>query len=150
MLTLLGSFLGLLGSFVPEILKHLRDRFDKQHELALLDRQMELMKTNHHQRLQAIDALGDIYEAQVLYNHARPTRIPWVDALSGSVRPVITYVFFLLYGSVKVAQGFLLAHGVPVAQILVHLWHPEDQALFAAVMSFWFGQRSLLKFRRMV
>ena len=46
MLTLLGSFLGLLGSFVPEFLKHFRDQSDKKHELEILDRQITMIRTN--------------------------------------------------------------------------------------------------------
>jgi len=30
---------------------------------------------------------------------------------------------------------------------LIAIWDIETQALFAAVMSFWFGQRALSKFR---
>ena len=147
MLTLFGSFLGLLGSFVPEILKHLRDRSDKSHELEILDRQIQMMRVNQKHRLEHLEAIGTIGEAQALYRHARPTHIPWVDALSGTVRPIITYVFFVLYASMKASQVILLHTTVSLPEAFIHLWHPEDQALFAAVMSFWFGQRSLLKFR---
>lgn len=147
MLTLFGSFLGLLGSFVPEILKHLRDKSDKYHELEILDRQIQMMRVNHKHRLEHLESIGALGELEALYRHARPTRIAWVDALSGSVRPVITYIFFLLYGGIKATQGFLLCGMLSGPEIVLTLWHPEDQALFAAVMSFWFGQRSLLKFR---
>ncbi len=150
MLTLLGSFLGLLGSFVPEFLKHMRDKSDKKHELEILDRQIAMMQTNQKHRLENLEAIGDIREIEALYAHARPAGVPWVDALSGSVRPVVTYLFFLLYAATKGAQAVLLYQTLSISETLVHLWHPEDQALFAAVMSFWFGQRSLLKFRRIV
>jgi hypothetical protein len=148
MITLLGSLLGLFGSFVPEFLKHARDRSDKQHELSILDRQITLMQVNQKHRLEQLEAIGTLRETEALYQHARPTRVVWVDALSGSVRPVITYVFFLLYAVTKGAQFSLLADTLPLKESIGYLWHPEDQALFAAVMSFWFGQRSLLKLRR--
>jgi hypothetical protein len=149
MLTLLGSFLGLLGSFVPEFLKHVRDKSDKKHELEILDRQITMMQTSQKHRLENLEAIGSIREAEALYHHARPAGIAWVDALSGSVRPVVTYLFFLLYAATKGAQAVLLYETLSISQTLIHLWHPEDQALFAAVMSFWFGQRSLMKFRRL-
>jgi hypothetical protein len=148
MLTLLGSLLGLFGSFVPEFLKHLRDRSDKEHELHLLDRQITFMQANQKHRLEQLEAIGTLKETEALYRHAKPTRVLWVDALSGSVRPIITYVFFLLYAGTKAAEIFLLTDQLPLKEVMAYLWHPEDQALFAAVMSFWFGQRSLLRFRR--
>ena len=149
MLTLLGSFLGLLGSFVPEIIKHFRDVSDKAHELEILDRQILMMKESHRGDLERMDAIGDMQESRALYHHARLTRVPWVDALGGTVRPVITYVFFLLYASVKGATFCIIQKTEGALEALGFLWHPEDQALFAAVMSFWFGQRALLKFRRL-
>lgn len=148
MLTLLGSFLGLFGSFVPEFLKHFRDRSDKQHELDVLDRQITFMQVNQKHRLEHLETIGNLKETEALYRHARPTRVLWIDALSGSVRPIITYVFFFLYAGTKGAEFFLLSAHLPLKEVMAYLWHPEDQALFAAVMSFWFGQRSLLKFRR--
>ncbi len=150
MLTLLGSFLGLLGSFFPEFLKHMRDQSDKKHELEILDRQIAMMQTNQHHRLENLEAIGAMRETEALYHHAKPTGVLWVDALSGSVRPVVTYLFFILYATTKGAQAVILYETLSITQTFIHLWHPEDQALFAAVMSFWFGQRSLLKFRRMV
>ena len=40
MLTLLGSLLGFATSAIPDIMALFRERADRQHELAVLDRQM--------------------------------------------------------------------------------------------------------------
>jgi hypothetical protein len=62
--------------------------------------------------------------------------------------PILTYSFFLLFATVKVAALFkLLDSGVAITDGLIAVWDIETQALFAAVMSFWFGQRALSKFR---
>tara|TARA_R110002072_G_scaffold246432_1_gene405672 strand:- start:11632 stop:11793 length:162 start_codon:yes stop_codon:yes gene_type:complete len=37
--------------------------------------------------------------------------------------------------------------GMEFVVALPQVWDPETQALFAAVMSFWFGQRALAKVR---
>ena len=73
----------------------------------------------------------------------------WVDALAGTVRPVITYAFFALFAAVKGSALYVLiaVEGMLLAQALPQIWDPETQALFAAVMSFWFGQRALAKAR---
>ncbi len=149
MLTLIGSLLGFVSSLFPDLLKLFRERQDRQHELAILDRQMEMMRSGHQQRLEEIQVQADIAESQVLYRSAGPTGVKWVDALAGTVRPVITYAFFALFAAVKGSALYVLiaVEGVLLAQALPQIWDPETQALFAAVMSFWFGQRALAKAR---
>ena len=47
MLTLLGSLLGFATSAIPDIMSLFRERADRKHELAVLDRQMEQMRLGH-------------------------------------------------------------------------------------------------------
>ena len=150
MLTLLGSLLGFVTSTFPDLLGLFREREDRKHELAILDRQMEQMKLGHRQRLEEIEIQADIAESKALYKHDRPVGVAWVDALRASVRPIITYAFFLLFASVKGSALFVLiaVEGLLLAEALPQIWDPETQALFAAVMSFWFGQRALSKLRQ--
>lgn len=149
MLTLLGSLLGFLSSAFPDVLKLWRDNADRKHELAILDRQMEAQRQGHTQRLEEIQVQADIAESKALYRHAsQPSGVKWVEALRASVRPVITYAFFILFAVVKSAALYkLLDQGVGITDGLIAVWDGETQALFAAVMSFWFGQRALAKFR---
>lgn len=150
MLTLLGSLLGFISSAFPDLLKLWQDHQDRRHELAILDRQMEQMKLGHSQRLEEIAVEADIAESQALYKHdSQPSGVKWVDGLRASVRPVITYAFFLLFATVKVTTLYVLMVDVGLALVvaLPQIWDPETQALFAAVMSFWFGQRALAKAR---
>jgi len=150
MLTLLGSLLGFISSAFPDLLRLWQDHQDRKHELAILDRQMEQMRLGHTQRLEEIAVEADIAESKALYRHdSRPSGVKWVDGLRASVRPVITYAFFLLFTTVKTAALYVLItdQGLTVVQALPQIWDPETQALFAAVMSFWFGQRALAKAR---
>ncbi len=151
MLTLLGSLLGFLGSFAPSMLKFLKDRADHVHELKILDKQIEVLKIQHSHHLEEIKILADIAEVKALYDYPRSLGIGWVDALSGSVRPTLTYGFFILYCTVKISQVIHLwpiVHKSLSLALVSHIWHEEDQALFAAVMSFWFGQRALSKVKK--
>ena len=150
MLTLLGSLLGFISSAFPDLLRLWQDHQDRKHELAILDRQMEQMQLGHAQRLEEIAVEADIAESKALYRHdSRPSGVKWVDGLRASVRPVITYAFFLLFTTVKTAALYVLVNeqGLSIIQALPQIWDPETQALFAAVMSFWFGQRALAKGR---
>ncbi len=149
MLTLLGSLLGFVTSAFPDLLGLFRDRQDRMHELAILDRQMEQAKLGHQQRLEEIEVQADIAESKALYKHDQPVGVAWVDTLRASVRPIITYAFFGLFASVKGSGLYVLitVEGLLFAEALPQIWDPETQALFAAVMSFWFGSRTFTKMR---
>lgn len=151
MLTLLGSLIGFLGSAFPEFLKLWREGKDREHELAILDRQMEMQKLGHTQRLEEIQIQADVVESQALYSYAnRPTGIAWIEALQASVRPVITYAFFTVFAVIKIAMltSLVGGDGAQLLDALRIVWDEETQALFAAVMAFWFGSRQIQKMRR--
>ena len=59
MLTLLGSLLGFLGSAFPQLLKLFQEAQDRRHELAILDRQMEVQRQGHSQRLEDTEPVGE-------------------------------------------------------------------------------------------
>ena len=148
MLTLLGSLLGFITSAFPQLLGLIKDWQDRRHELAILDRQMEMQRQGHTQRLEEIAVAADIAESQAIYRHdAQPSGVKWVDGLRSSVRPMITYAFFLLFAAVKGSGLYLLiaVEGLVLAEALPQVWDGETAALFAAVVSFWFGARSLAK-----
>lgn len=138
MITLLGSLLGFFSAAFPDLLKLFRDAQDRKHELKILEMQMEQQRQGHSQRLEEIGIQADISESQALYKTYN-TGIRWVDALNGTVRPVIAYSFFLLYTSVKIMNFS--------ADMPWLLWSEEDQAIFAGIISFYFGQRAMAKLR---
>jgi hypothetical protein len=144
MITLLGSLLGFFGAAFPDILKIFRDKSDKEHELKILMLQIDQQKQGYTQRLDEIRTSADISESIELYKTYK-TDIRWVDALNGSVRPVLAYAFFLLYASAKYLQFTLIPEGS--MQMLWVLWQAEDQAIFAGIISFYFGQRAMSKLR---
>jgi len=110
---------------------------------------MEQMRIGHNQRLEEIEVQADIAESKALYKHDARVGIGWVDGLRASVRPIITYAFFMLFAAVKGSGLYMLivVEGLLIAEALPRIWDEETQALFAAVMSFWFGSRALSKFR---
>lgn len=138
MITLLGSLLGFISAGFPDFLKLFRDSQDNKHELKILEMQMEQQRLGHSNRLEEIQVNADIAESRALYKTYH-TGIGWVDALNGTVRPVIAYSFFILYAAVKAMQFS--------ADIPAQLWTQEDQAIFAGIISFYFGQRAMAKLR---
>jgi hypothetical protein len=138
MITLLGSLLGFFGAAFPDFLKLFKEKADRKHELAILQLQLEQQKQGHSNRLEEIYVEADIAESKALYKTYN-TGIRWVDALNGTVRPVVAYCFFLLYASVKIMHFS--------ADLPWLLWTEEDQAIFAGIISFYFGQRAMGKVR---
>lgn len=65
--------------------------------------------------------------------------IRWADALSISVRPVITYWFMALYCAAKTAAFAAAVNaGAGWGTAILHAWTEADQALWAGVLNFWF------------
>jgi len=149
MITLLGALLGFLGSAFPEFLKLWKDASDKKHEITLLQLQMQLQAQGHTERLEEISAQADITESAALYK-TYTTGISWVDALNGTVRPVIAYAFFVLYATVKFMAYAAVANYPAVPFVVLHdaLWTQDDAAIFAGIMAFYFGQRGMRKLRK--
>lgn len=143
MFALLGSLVGFLSSLAPDIFSMVKDRKDKEHELAILDKQMAFMEKGHYNRIAEIGAMADANESQYIYQFAAKSGNSAIDALSTSVRPVLSYAFFLLYAYIKIAAFLLLyRYNNDVAVSLVQVWSEEDQTIFCAIISFWFGHRA--------
>ena len=84
---------------------------------------------------------ADIRETEALQkNQAQITMksSTWVVNLSATVRPVMTYLLFIEF----MVLTFMLAFNWIDLQMYDRIWSNEIQAVWAAVVSFWFGQRS--------
>ena len=147
LLTLLSAGLGFFTSIVPELIKLFRDKADKAHELALMDKQLEFSKAASSQKIQEIQVQGEQNEIVSLIENQKPVGVPWVDALSASVRPVITYCFFGVFAIVKVLALYYLmdTQGLISVDAFKIVWDEESQALFTAIIAFWFGSRAVNK-----
>lgn len=147
LLTLLSAGLGFFTSLVPEIIRLFKDKADKAHELALLDKQLEFSKAASSQKIQEIKVQGEQSEIVSLIENQKPIGVPWVDALSASVRPVITYCFFIVFAIIKILSLYYLmdTQGLIAVDAFKIVWDEESQALFTAIIAFWFGSRAINK-----
>ena len=143
----LGALVGFLSSVFPDLFKLWRDTVDKRHELAILQLQMEQQRQGHTHRLEEINTQADITESRALYRTYR-SGISWVDALNGTVRPIIAYAFFILYTIVKLSELSMVLYGNTISEAVTLIWHVEDQAIFSGIISFYFGQRAMSKLRQ--
>lgn len=148
MITLLASIAGFITSIVPEILKFFRDKNDKNHELKIFEKQIEFSRVSPGVRgSEEIYITRDIIEQASLYSTYK-TGISWVDALNGSVRPVLAYSFFVMYGAIKFIQYRAISTSLKVIADIEVLWSIDDQAIFAGIISFYFGQRAFNKINK--
>jgi hypothetical protein len=146
MITLLAALAGFISSLIPEILKFFTDKYDKKHEIQLLEYQIRIQKLVHNQRLEEINASGNTEEIRALYKTYQ-TGVSWVDALNGTVRPILAYSFFGIYTFIKFLQYKIIINSISLYEVINILWNVDDQAIFAGIISFYFGQRAVLKLR---
>ena len=146
MITILASLVGFISSLIPEIMKFFLDKNDKKHELQILEQQIKIKKETNLSQLEEIIAMNSFKESQSLYKTYK-TGICWVDALNGTVRPVLAYSFFAIYTFIKYLQYKVISSSVTINEIVNILWSVDDQAIFAGIISFYFGQRAVTKLR---
>ena len=171
MLTLLSTLISFLMGGLPKLLEFFQGQQDKAHELALarlqIERELELRKAGFEaqERIENIrsdqlatesaantaQVLIGAQQAEMQAIYAHDTALnegtsTWMKNLRASVRPVITYGFFLLLVGIDRA---LIWHGfnssVSFAEMANQLWDDETQALFASIIAFHFGGRAFGK-----
>lgn len=145
--TLLGGLLGGVFRLAPEVLKWMDRNGERGHELAMQDKALEFEKLRGASRMAEIganaDAAGNTGAIDALKvairTQGEKTGVHWVDALSASVRPILTYWFMALYCAAKTA-AFVAAvtAGAGWGTAILHAWAEADQALWAGVLNFWF------------
>ena len=147
MITLLGSLLGFGSSFLPEVLNFFKAGQEHKQKMETMKLEMELMSKRSELQLNMLDKQADIKETEGLYKHDSIDAGGFVNALRGSVRPDITYAFFGLFVAVQVViMVKVMAEGGDWASAVTLMWTPETSGLFAAIMSFWFGNRAVSKY----
>ncbi len=147
MITLIGSLLGFTTSFAPEVLNFFKANQEHKHAMQKAQLEIDLMSKRSELKLQVLDREADIKEAEGLYQHDSIDSGGFINALRGSVRPVITYCFFALFVAIKVTALFALMNsGTELGQALSVIWDEPTAGLFAAIMSFWFGNRAVSKY----
>ena len=149
MITLLGSLLGFGTSFLPEVLNFFKEGQEHKHNLERMALEMDMMTKRNELKLNIIDKQAEIKETEGLYKHDSMDAGSFINALRGSVRPVITYVFFGLFVAIKVTALIALMNaGNDLGRSLSLIWDENTAGLFAAICSFWFGGRAVSKYMK--
>ena len=145
--TLVGAAGGGLLRIAPELLKFLDRKAERLHELALGSQQYKLMELQQHTQMRtaevqaeqgqlvaALEALREGIKAQVASASSG-----LVAAVSATVRPFVTYLVVAMWMSVKVSLVIdTVVSGVSLAGSITLAWGPQDNALLAGILNFWF------------
>lgn len=164
MITSLISLLGLLGGgfmrLVPELVQLWNKATDNGHELAMMDKQIELQKLKAADDRETIHAQGEedratidtkssaeqilaVLDAQkeALKGQMQLTGFKRVDALNFLVRPLVTYFFVGLYGLIKLAMIMVAFQQPETWKAIILVWSADDAGILSGILGFWFVGR---------
>lgn len=152
----LGSLLGGLFRLAPEVLKFLDKKNERQHELAMFERQCALERERGAQKLQEIgaqhgmavdegvlSALKGVIDQQTEMAKAAGG---WVAGLSASVRPVVTYWVLGLWSFVHCWLAWnAVGSGMAPLEVFKSMMTADFAALVSGTLNYWFLDRTLSK-----
>jgi hypothetical protein len=168
LISLLGGGLGALLRFVPEIFKLFAEQKDRDHEFRMTQLQLEIDRARATQQLDLVHAQGELAVQagemdayiEAIKAQQQPSGVRWVDAMNASVRPVITYWWMALMSVYKLVMFVIASIEIYVALQAAHslaetapllgafvnkVWTPDDAAILAMILGFWFVDRSIRK-----
>jgi hypothetical protein len=146
----LGGLFGGVFRLAPELLKLVNGFADRRHELALLRLQVERETALRAGRLEEIAAEAEAAHGgrsldalvESVRGQARPTGVAWIDAVSQTVRPFLTYWWMALYSLLKIAVFLQLwASQGDWKDAVTYVWTEADMGVLSAIIHFWFLDR---------
>ena len=147
MISLLGTLLGFGTSIVPEVLGYFKQQQANKQELAMLEAKAKYAAQLSELRVKELDAQAEIEETKGLYEHDRSIDAGgFVNALttapSGSMP-----MFFIAFASVKGVMIYAMIENQNIDWVTAveSAWDDETQAIFSAIIAFWFGNRAMSK-----
>ena len=145
--------MGFGTSIVPEILGYFKQKQANEQEIKMMESKAKYAEQISKLKVQELDAQAEIAETKGLYEHDRSIDSGgFVNGLRGSVRPVITYLFFIMFASVKgtMIYAMITNQNLDWTIAIDSAWDDETAAIFSAIVAFWFGNRAMSKARAWV
>ncbi len=146
-LAALPAILGALAGMVPAIIQWLTLKANNAQQLAMAQLQMQAAKEGGAIQIDLANAQSDIRQADHIYSFGSGlTGNRFVDGLAVFVRPYVTLVFFHMWILLEVFMFiYAVNSGYDLGQLVKVLWSDETQAMFGAIIGFWFGDRMMLR-----
>lgn len=152
-ISILGGALTRLGAWGTS---YFTAKQENAHELALLDKQVELEKLRGSQKLEELHVQSAIqtegYWGQALNSAIASSNTPtgnrFIDCINALVRPVLTAYYCIVVYSVY--KGFIIAaaviDGLPAKELASVIATDFDLAVIGSITSYWFVDRTLRKY----
>jgi len=143
----LPAILGALAGMVPAIIQWLTLKANNAQQIAMAQLQMQAAKEGGAIQIDLANAQSDIRQADHIYSFGSGlTGNKFVDGLAVFVRPYITLVFFHLWVLLEMFMSiYAVNSGYDLGQLVKVLWPDETQAMFGAIIGFWFGDRMMIR-----
>lgn len=146
-LAALPAILGALAGMVPAIIGLFTLKANNAQQLAMRQLDMQAAKEGGALQIDLAAAQADIRQTDHIYDFGgSASGVKWVDALAVFIRPFLTLAFFGIW---SVMEAFLFIYavntGYDLGQLVKLLWPAETQAMFGAIIGFWFGDRMMLR-----
>lgn len=147
MLALLSPLFGILGSLLPSVVRIFERKQEIKYEIELTKIKIEAAERQADLQFNVEMVKADSQLRQSALDHDKSLDGgKFINALRASIRPVVTYTFFALFVSVKVAAAWvMIQNGDPVPEMLKAVWDIETMSLFSTIIAFWFGSRVMEK-----
>jgi len=151
---ILGSLLGGVFRLVPELLKWLDRKNEREHELKMFEQQCQLTQLQGTLRLEEVREAGkqavdvgvmDAFKASIesQTEMVKMASTSWMAAFSASVRPSITYYILLVWSCAH--MWFAIKSGLNSQDTYKLIMSPDFVALVSGVVNYWFLDRTLSK-----
>jgi len=153
------SLIAMLGSgvfrLIPFLVDFFKEKREAEHEFRMTELQLKIDQARATQQIDLAHAQAEIAAnagemsawADAIKSQGTPTGVGWADALSASVRPVLTYWWcMVLYTAAKIIAIIVAfqAH-TTLAAFSAILLTEFDTAIIGSIFSFWFVDRAIRK-----
>ncbi len=147
LITLLSPLLGILGSLLPSIVRIFERKQEIKYELERTKLQISAAEKQADVHLTTEMVKADSLSRQSALDHDKSLDGGvFINTLRASIRPVITYAFFLTFLGIKIAAlTVMINQGASMPEMLKAVWDQETMSLFATIIAFWFGSRMMEK-----
>jgi len=146
--TIFGGVFGGVLRLAPEVFKFFDSKNARNHELAMVQAEMDFAKVKGEIAMKQTEATMSIAELDAMKEAFKEQAATagrsykWVAAISGLVRPLVTYWFVGLYSAVKVATYMIaMEQGGVWSEVLIGMWGKDDMAILNLLLTFYFVGR---------
>jgi hypothetical protein len=142
----LTTILGALAGFAPALIQYFTAKANNAQQLALETLRLQAAREGTALQIDLATSQAGIEQDKRVYEFASgASGNRFVDALVIFVRPYITLVMFGLGHHQGCAVVYAINKGYDLGQITKLIWDEPDQAIFGAIMGFWFGDRMAIR-----